>query len=88
LQRLGVVLTAGGRTDEAWDVLGEGLVAAERAIMRSHCLTRIFATSAGLMSCSFARRVAAVIEVWDIPTAGYSLKPLLWIASVSPRPSM
>jgi len=44
LQRLGVLLTARGELDEARRVLGDGLVVAERAAMRSHCLTRLHAS--------------------------------------------
>jgi tetratricopeptide (TPR) repeat protein len=46
LQRLGVLLTARGRLDEALEAMQEGLFAAERATMRSHCLTRLFASLA------------------------------------------
>jgi ATP/maltotriose-dependent transcriptional regulator MalT len=44
LQRLAVVLTARGAVDEAHGVLSDGLVVAERAAMRSHCLTRLHAS--------------------------------------------
>ncbi|MBW3670940.1 MAG: tetratricopeptide repeat protein [Acidobacteria bacterium] len=44
LQRLGVLLTARGKLDEALDLLHEGTAAAERATMRSHCLTRLYAS--------------------------------------------
>lgn len=43
-QRLGVLLTATGAIEEARRVLNEGLVIAERAAMRSHCLTRLHAS--------------------------------------------
>ena len=43
-QRLGVVLTARGQLAEGLSTLYEGLAAAERALMRAHCLTRIYAT--------------------------------------------
>lgn len=43
-QRLGLVLTAQGKLDEAKVVLEEGATVAERAIMRAHCLTRVYAT--------------------------------------------
>lgn len=46
LQRLGVLLTAKGRIDEALDVLDEGVVVAERSTMRSHALTRLYASIA------------------------------------------
>jgi tetratricopeptide (TPR) repeat protein len=46
LQRLGVLLTARGRLDEAMAVFDEGVFAAERATMRSHCLTRLYASMA------------------------------------------
>jgi tetratricopeptide (TPR) repeat protein len=42
-QQLGVVLTAQGRLDEALNVLEEGTVVAERAVMRAHCLARLYA---------------------------------------------
>ena len=44
LQRLGVLLTAQGKLAEAYQCLGDGLVVAERAAMRSHCLTRLHAS--------------------------------------------
>jgi tetratricopeptide (TPR) repeat protein len=44
LQRLGLLLTARGELEEASEALSEGLVVAERAAMRSHCLTRLHAT--------------------------------------------
>lgn len=45
-QRLGVLLTAKGRLDEGWTILNEGIAVAERATMRSHCLTRLYASMA------------------------------------------
>lgn len=42
-QRLGILLTARRRFDEALEVLHEGIAAAERALMRAHCLTRLYA---------------------------------------------
>ena len=42
-QRLGVLLTAQGEIDKALRVLEEGIMAGERAIMRAHCLTRLYA---------------------------------------------
>lgn len=44
LQRLGTLLTARGQLDEAMAVFEEGIIAAERAIMRAHCLTRLYAS--------------------------------------------
>ncbi|MCK6585454.1 MAG: tetratricopeptide repeat protein [Anaerolineales bacterium] len=44
LQRLGTLLTARGQLDEAMAVLEEGVTVAERAIMRAHCLTRLYAS--------------------------------------------
>ena len=61
-QRLGVVLTARGQLDEGKAVLEEGAAVAERAIMRAHCLTRIYATLA-------RNRLAAV----DVPAADMAL---------------
>lgn len=46
LQRLGVLLTAKGQLEEALDVLEEGVVVAERAVMRSHALTRLYSSIA------------------------------------------
>jgi len=45
-QRLGLVMTAQGRLEEARVMLQEGAAVAERAIMRAHCLTRVYATLA------------------------------------------
>jgi tetratricopeptide (TPR) repeat protein len=45
-QRLGLVLTAQQRLDEAKTILEEGVAVAERAVMRAHCLTRVYATLA------------------------------------------
>lgn len=44
LQRLGLLLTARGEIEEARRVLDDGIVVAERAAMRSHCLTRLHAS--------------------------------------------
>jgi Tfp pilus assembly protein PilF len=46
LQRLGVLLTAQGRLDEAMVVLQDSVVIGERAVLRSHCLTRSYASMA------------------------------------------
>jgi hypothetical protein len=43
LQRMGVVGTALGRMDEARDFLHAGLRLAEHAMMRPHCLVRLYA---------------------------------------------
>lgn len=43
-QRLGMVQTARGQLGEGLATLHEGLAAAERALMRAHCLTRVYAT--------------------------------------------
>jgi predicted negative regulator of RcsB-dependent stress response len=45
-QRLGVLQTARGQLDEGLATLDEGVVAAERALMRAHCLTRLYAAMA------------------------------------------
>lgn len=45
-QRLGLVMTAQGKLEEAKVMLQEGAAVAERAIMRAHCLTRVYATLA------------------------------------------
>jgi ATP/maltotriose-dependent transcriptional regulator MalT len=44
LQRLAVLLTAKGEIDAAMRSLNESAIAAERATLRSHCLTRIYST--------------------------------------------
>jgi tetratricopeptide (TPR) repeat protein len=44
LQRLGTLLTARGQLDEAMVLFDEGVVVAERAVMRAHCLTRLYAS--------------------------------------------
>lgn len=41
-QRLGVLQTAQGKLDEAIDSLNEGLAAAEFAVMRAHCMVRLY----------------------------------------------
>ncbi len=43
-QRLGVLLTARGQLDEGLAILEEGVAAAERALLRAHCLTRLYAS--------------------------------------------
>jgi tetratricopeptide (TPR) repeat protein len=45
-QRLGDLLTVQGRLEESRSILEEGVLAAERAHMRSHCQTRIYAALA------------------------------------------
>jgi tetratricopeptide (TPR) repeat protein len=45
-QRLGVLLTVRGHLDEAQAILDDGLVVAERALLRAHCLTRLYAALA------------------------------------------
>ncbi len=42
-QRLGVLLTERGQLDEGLGVLEEGVIAAERALLRAHCLARLYA---------------------------------------------
>jgi tetratricopeptide (TPR) repeat protein len=44
LQRLGTLLTARSQLDEAMTIFEEGIMAAERAVMRAHCLTRLYAS--------------------------------------------
>ncbi len=46
LQRLGVLLTARGNIAGALGAIEEGVVAGERAVLRSHCLTRLYAARA------------------------------------------
>lgn len=43
-QRLGQLYTASGEFDPAMKILEEGVVAAERGLLRAHCLTRLYAT--------------------------------------------
>jgi ATP/maltotriose-dependent transcriptional regulator MalT len=45
-QRLGVLQTARGQLDEGLASLEEGVIVAERALMRAHCLTRLYAAIA------------------------------------------
>ena len=45
-QRLGVLQTARGHLTEGLTTLEEGVVAAEHALMRAHCLTRLYAAIA------------------------------------------
>lgn len=45
-QRLGDLLTIRGRLEESRSILEEGVLAAERAHLRSHCQTRIYAALA------------------------------------------
>lgn len=45
-QRLGDLLTVRGRLEESRSILEEGVLAAERAHLRSHCQTRIYAALA------------------------------------------
>jgi predicted negative regulator of RcsB-dependent stress response len=61
-QRLGVVQTARGQLVEGLATLHEGLAAAERALMRAHCLTRVYATIV-------RNRLAAA----DVPAADHAL---------------
>lgn len=44
LQRLGTLLTARGNFEDAMTVFEEGTIVAERATMRAHCLTRLYAS--------------------------------------------
>lgn len=43
-QRLGVLQTARGRLKDGLDSYSEGMLAAERAVMRAHCQTRLYAS--------------------------------------------
>ena len=43
-QRLGVLQTARGQLDDAMTSFEEGVIAAERATMRAHCLARLYAS--------------------------------------------
>ncbi|MEW5985904.1 MAG: hypothetical protein AB1791_04660 [Chloroflexota bacterium] len=61
-QRLGVILTARHQLDEALAVLEEGVLAAERAVMRAHCLTRLYA--------AMSRNR---LEAGDVPAADHAL---------------
>jgi tetratricopeptide (TPR) repeat protein len=45
-QRLGVLQTARGQLEAGLATLEEGVLAAERALMRAHCLTRLYAAMA------------------------------------------
>src|SRR5688500_9958498 len=61
-QRLGVLQTARGQLTEGLTTLEEGLVAAEHALMRAHCLTRLYAAIA-------RNRMMAI----DLPAADHAL---------------
>jgi tetratricopeptide (TPR) repeat protein len=61
-QQLSVVLTARRQFDEALALLEEGTVVAERAVMRAHCLARIYA--------SMARNR---LQAGDVPAAAEAL---------------
>jgi tetratricopeptide (TPR) repeat protein len=61
-QRLGALQTAHGQLAEGLATLEEGLAAAERALMRAHCLTRVYATIV-------RNRLTAA----DLPTADQAL---------------
>jgi hypothetical protein len=61
-QRLGVLQTARGQLAEGLATLEEGELAAERALMRAHCLTRVYAAMA-------RNRLAA----GDVEAAGHVL---------------
>jgi tetratricopeptide (TPR) repeat protein len=43
-QRLSMLQTARGQLEDAMTTLEEGIVAAQRALLRSHCLTRLYAS--------------------------------------------
>jgi tetratricopeptide (TPR) repeat protein len=58
-QQLGVLQTARGQLDEAMASLEEGVAVAERATMRAHCLTRLYA------SMTRNRLIAGDIEAAD-----------------------
>ncbi|MBI4789681.1 MAG: hypothetical protein HY782_21840 [Chloroflexi bacterium] len=45
-QRLGVLLTERGQLEEGLAVLDDGVIAAERALLRAHCLARLYAALA------------------------------------------
>jgi predicted negative regulator of RcsB-dependent stress response len=61
-QHLGLLLTAQGQLDEGLAILEEGLIAAEQANMRVHCLIRLYA------AISRNRLLAG-----DMAAAGYAL---------------
>lgn len=58
-QRLGVLRTARGRLDDAMKAFEEGTNVAERAVMRAHCLTRLYA------SMTHNRLIADDVEAAD-----------------------
>lgn len=66
-QRLGVLLTAMGRLDEAWEILADGVAVAERATMRSHCLTRMHASMA--RNRLAAKDIAAAMQCMEVGAA-------------------
>jgi len=61
-QRLGALLTARGQLDEAMAVLEEGVIAAEHALLRAHCLARLYATM-----------VRNRLDAGDVATAAHAL---------------
>jgi len=92
LQRLGVLLTARGRLDEAREFLEEGIVVAERAAMRSHCLTRLHASmlrnriASGVMAdirMSLAEGLEAAQRHGDCVTCNALLLPEVVRASLA-----
>ena len=66
-QRLGVLQTARGQLVEGLATLEEGVLAAERALMRAHCLTRLYAA----MACNRLAigEVRAASQVLDLGLA-------------------
>ena len=63
-QRLGVLQTARGQLSEGLATLEEGVLAAERALMRAHCLTRLYAAMA--RNRLTAGNVPAASQVLDL----------------------
>lgn len=66
-QRLGVLQTARGQLSEGLATLEEGVLAAERALMRAHCLTRLYAAMA--RNRLAAGNVPAASQVLDLGLA-------------------
>lgn len=67
LQRYGVLLTAQGNLDEAMSMMEEGVAVAERATMRSHCLTRLYASMArNRLAASDLRNAMEYVRIGEL----------------------
>jgi tetratricopeptide (TPR) repeat protein len=63
-QRLGALQTARGQLAEGLATLEEGVLVAERALMRAHCLTRLYAAMArNRLAAGDAKAASQVLEL-------------------------